>query len=106
MSLEIQLDHWWDIHGKPSLLEFMKNGESTNNMKNHITCKTPDSVRIDSPGQFDLHAINWLDKARNQADFEAPWSWAFIYDQEGEIHPEIESLYNEVLRYSEVHSDG
>lgn len=56
--------------------------------------------------RFDLEAIKWLDKQRTPAPLDAPWSWTYVYDIDGEIHPEVEPLYNEICMCGEVHTQG
>lgn len=56
----------------------------------------------DNKSNFNLDAINWLNKDRALVDIH--WAWTFVFNRGDDIHPEIESIY-EVCRYGEIHID-
>ena len=59
----------------------------------------------ENKSKFNLDAINWLDTNRAPASANAPWAWAFVFNRDGDIHPEIEPIYEEVCRYGELEID-
>ena len=98
---ERQLDHWWEVHGKPSLLEFLSQGE-----KNH---RSNDVVRPHAPGQFDLKSISWKVKGGAIVTDKIPiWGTTYAYDTKGDYH---EGARGNLVRYLEregvyIHNDG
>jgi len=59
----------------------------------------------ENKSKFNLDAINWLDKDKAPAHVYAPWAWTFVFNRDGDIHPEIEPIYDEVCRYGELEID-
>lgn len=61
------------------------------------------------PSQFNLSSIKWKVGSgtdRKDASPDEPYSYAFVKDMKGQIHPEIKPLYDAVCRYGEVHTQG
>ena len=102
MNNERQLDHWWETHGKPSLMEFFnKETMSSSKIAQNGSISNP-------PSQFNLSAIKWKrgrGQDRRDATPDEP-GYAFVTDTRGEIYPETRALYDEVCRYGTVHTEG
>ena len=92
-------------------------GRIASALEEGTVCQTPSPTQIErkkedivsshsSIGRFDLKSIQWRNAGGGLADFNESFSWAFVRDLDGRIHPEIERIYREVLRYGEVHQDG
>lgn len=50
----------------------------------------------------DISEIHWKLKGSEPADFNAPWAWAFAYDEDGYVHPETEAIVNELMHSEKV----
>ncbi len=53
-------------------------------------------------GTINTSGIEWKLKGSEPADFNAPWAWAFAYDEDGYIRPETEAIVNELMHVEKV----
>lgn len=62
--------------------------------------------RTASPSGINLHLLEWKTKDSQPASEDAPWAWAFAYDQDGVLMDAARQLMQEIERYGKVEVSG